>query len=106
MRKRAIRVVTIVGVFAVLLASSMLNDEEPVPIDRESKIPEEAVKVKPEEDGFPPILHSHEYEEPVPMPGPINTAGGEDSPFITPDGNSFYFFFTPSECARRGTSHG
>jgi hypothetical protein len=29
------------------------------------------------------------------MPGPVNTAGGEDSPFITPDGQEFYFFFTP-----------
>ena len=29
------------------------------------------------------------------MPPPINSAGGEDSPLITPDGKNFYFFFTP-----------
>jgi hypothetical protein len=29
------------------------------------------------------------------MPGPINTAGGEDSPFISKDGQLFFFFFTP-----------
>jgi hypothetical protein len=95
MRKGAIGIVAIVVVFCFLVASGILNDEEPLPVDRNSKIPEGAVKVKPEDDGFPPILHSHEYEEPIPMLGPINTAGGEDSPFMTPDSNSFYFFFTP-----------
>ncbi len=29
------------------------------------------------------------------MPGPVNTAGAEDSPFISLDGNRFFFFFTP-----------
>jgi WD40 repeat protein len=64
-------------------------------MDRESKIPVNAVKVTPETDVHPPILHSDEYEDPVPMSDVINTAGGEDSPFILPDGNTFYFFFTP-----------
>jgi hypothetical protein len=49
----------------------------------------------PAEDPFPPILHSDEWREPIPVPGPINTAGGEDSPFITPDGKTLTFFFTP-----------
>jgi hypothetical protein len=31
---------------------------------------------------------------PHPDAGPINTAGAEDSPFITPDGETFLFFFT------------
>jgi hypothetical protein len=26
---------------------------------------------------------------------PVNTAGAEDSPFVMPDGNTLYFFFTP-----------
>lgn len=29
------------------------------------------------------------------MPGPINTKGAEDSPFMMPDGNTFYVVFTP-----------
>ncbi len=62
---------------------------------REDAIPEDAVKITPETDRLPPELHSDEFEEPVPMPGPINTAGGEDSPFMMPDGNTFYVFFTP-----------
>lgn len=49
----------------------------------------------PETDVLPPVLESAEWEAPVPMPGLVNTAGGEDSPFITPDGQHFYFFFTP-----------
>lgn len=64
-------------------------------IDRESKIPLDAVKVTPETDFNKPELHSDEYENPVSLPYLINTAGAEDSPFILPDGNTLYFFFTP-----------
>ncbi|MBW3022625.1 hypothetical protein KY308_00795 [Candidatus Woesearchaeota archaeon] len=63
--------------------------------DRESKIPSDAVKITPEMDVAPPKLNSEDYENPVPLPYPVNTAGAEDSPFITPDGNTLYFFFTP-----------
>ena len=74
-------------------------EEEPtqeiIMIDRESKIPAEQIKITPETDLYPPILHSDEYEEPVPMPYPINTAGAEDSGFIMPDGKTFYVWFTP-----------
>jgi len=75
------------------------SKKEPVPqvkaIDRESKIPSTQVKITPETDIYPPKLHSDEYEQPVPMPYPINTAGAEDSGFIMPDGNTFYVWFTP-----------
>ena len=64
-------------------------------IDRESTIPATAVKITPQTDAHPPILHSDEYEQPVPMPYPVNTAGAEDSGFITPDGNTLYVWFTP-----------
>ena len=49
----------------------------------------------PETDLYPPILHSDEWSQPVPLAEAINTAGGEDSAFIMPDGNTLYFFFTP-----------
>ncbi len=64
-------------------------------LDREDKIPGDVVKRGPETDQHPPILHSDEYLEPVPLPGPVNTAGAEDSPFVLPDGSALYFFFTP-----------
>jgi hypothetical protein len=63
--------------------------------DRLSAIPAEAVKQTPQDDLYPPIVHTTEFADPVPLSGPVNTAGLEDSPFIAPDGR-LYFFFTPS----------
>ena len=34
-----------------------------------------------------------EFENPVPLPRIINTAGVEDSPFIPYDNDELYFFF-------------
>jgi hypothetical protein len=48
----------------------------------------------PGTDSFPPYLHSDKYQTPVPLGSGINTAGGEDSAFVMPDGNTLYFFFT------------
>jgi len=48
------------------------------------------------EDSFPPILHVEGWQEPVPLAGPINTSGGEDSPFFDAATNTMYFFFTPN----------
>jgi hypothetical protein len=62
---------------------------------RESKIPTDAVKITPATDVSPVKSLSAEYENPTPLPAPVNTAGGEDSPFILPDGQTLYFFFTP-----------
>lgn len=63
--------------------------------NRYKLIPDDLVKMTPEIDLLPPILRSDEFEEPVPLPFPVNTAGGEDSAFILPDGKTLYFFFTP-----------
>lgn len=62
---------------------------------RETSIPGHKVKMGPESDCFPPILNCGGWETPVPVPGEVNTPGGEDSPFITNDGKDLYFFFTP-----------
>ena len=63
--------------------------------DRHSMIPDDAIKILPETDINPPVTLSDEYLQPVPVPGLVNTTGGEDSPFIMPDGNKLYLFFTP-----------
>jgi hypothetical protein len=55
-----------------------------------------AEKILPNGDLYPPILHSDEWETPHPIEGGINSAGLEDSPFITPDGDLLFFFYTPS----------
>jgi hypothetical protein len=63
--------------------------------DRLEAIPPSAMKITPYIDKYPPVLHSGEYQEPVPLPESINTAGAEDSPFVLPDGRTLYFFSTP-----------
>lgn len=66
----------------------------PPPINRLSSIPPGAVKMTPENDPFPPVA-GEGWSQPVPLEGPVNTAGVEDSPFIPADGGTLYFFFTP-----------
>lgn len=73
-----------------------MNEEPTYPnVTRQSKLPTDIVKRTPETDQHPPILHSDEFELPVPLSSVINTSGAEDSPFILPDGKKLYFFFTP-----------
>jgi len=64
-------------------------------LNREFSIPKSAIKASPKGDLAPPIMHSSEWSDPVPLPGSVNTAGAEDAPFVLPDGKSMYFFFTP-----------
>jgi hypothetical protein len=63
--------------------------------DRLDAIPPGSVKMTPATDAHPPIMHSAEFGKPMPLGPAINTAGAEDSPFITPDGDTLYFWFTP-----------
>jgi hypothetical protein len=63
---------------------------------RLSRIPADVVKGTPANDEHPPLLDpafASEFEEPVPLPGGVNTAGAEDSPFVPADGKELYFFF-------------
>jgi hypothetical protein len=63
---------------------------------RAGSIPAGAIKLTPQNDPAPPQLAPafREYwHDPVPLEGPINTAGAEDSPFVTPDGQTLYFWF-------------
>lgn len=86
-------VVGIIILFSIINFSGCTTNDTKT---REEAIPDDAVKMTPETDLFPPQLHSDEYEEPVPMPGPINTAGAEDSSFFPCcEEDVFYFFFTP-----------
>jgi len=65
------------------------------PLDRESLIPEFQVKITGDMDMYPVTSETSEYEDPVPLPYPVNTAGAEDSAFIMPDGKTLYVWFTP-----------
>jgi hypothetical protein len=95
MRKSYNQIKWLLVVMLVLSLLSGCADLDSSRPSRQEAIPENAVKMTPEMDVFPPILHSDKYQTPVPVGGAINTAGAEDSPFILPDGNILYFFFTP-----------
>lgn len=88
-------------ILGILAALVVLACEEKSPVagypdvTRAEKIPADLVKRGPETDPQPPILHSDWFEKPIPLPEAINSAGAEDSPFILPDGQTLYFFFTP-----------
>jgi len=66
-----------------------------LPPDRESLIPADQHKIFPEIDIYPVKSETSEYDDPIPLPYPVNTAGAEDSAFIMPDGNTLYVWFTP-----------
>ncbi|OPX61059.1 MAG: WD40-like Beta Propeller Repeat protein [Methanomassiliicoccales archaeon PtaB.Bin134] len=99
--KKGISIALVVSsVIVVLLFISLMIGTGPEPdpypdTTREEAIPDDAVKMTPETDLYPPILHLDLWYDPIPLEGLINTAGAEDSAFITPDGRSLLFFFTP-----------
>jgi hypothetical protein len=81
-----------------MILASCQDDENPMinpEVNRYGKLPADIQKQGPETDDHPPILHSTDYETPVPLGPGINSSGAEDSPFILPDGATMYFFFTP-----------
>jgi hypothetical protein len=104
MRKRTIILVAVIGAVAIslLLIGLVLNtgfvpESDAYPDKtRAEAIPAGAIKMTPQLDLYPPLLHLDLWEDPVPLEGLINTAGAEDSAFITPDGSTIYFFFTPN----------
>ncbi len=96
-RRQSTLLITLITL-GLLLAGCASEPESPINIEfrsRQEAIPANAVKVTSEQDSHPPVLYSDEWTQPVPVSGLINTAGAEDSPFITPDGKTLIFFFTP-----------
>lgn len=93
MRNRTAVLFSII-LFALLIAGCSQSSIE-IP-NRESLIPSDAPKMSPANDPLPPVLLSNDFEEPVPLPYPVNTRGAEDSAFILPDGNTLYVWFTPN----------
>ncbi len=88
-----------VGFFLVILVLTLTACSQKSPtatypsVNRYDLVPE--TKYTPENDYWPPVA-AQGWSQPVPLPFPVNTSGGEDSPFITPDGQTLYFFFTPN----------
>lgn len=88
-------VLAFVLIVAVIIITQPTEEEVVGQTDRLAAIPSDAVKMTPEADVNRPIVHSDLWEQPVPLQGPFNTAGAEDSPYITSNGTWFFFFFTP-----------
>ena len=91
-------VVIVIVLVAVIVITAPKEEEERVVIgqaERLAAIPTDAVQQTPDDDIYAPVIHYDAWAAPVPMPGPVTTAGAEDSPFITPNGTWFFFFFTP-----------
>jgi len=80
--------------FSLLFSGCVGEGQQEPEKDRLDSIPDDAMKITPGMDKYPPVLHSDEFEEPVPF-DVVTSAGAEDSPFIPSDGDEFYFFFTP-----------
>ena len=84
--------------FLVLVFVNGCNkvNKDAITINRIDNIPSDAIKMTPENDDYRPIVHSKEFEDAMPLGSNVNTAGAEDSPFIsTYKGETLYFFFTP-----------
>jgi hypothetical protein len=85
----------LLGIILVSCCIGQSTEKPAQPVTREGCIPEDAVKATPDSDLYPPILHNDEWEEPIPVPGVVNTPGAEDSPFVLPGGDVLFFWFTP-----------
>ena len=111
-KRRSAPSASILFLFAIVLAACGLLPEPAA--DRSShrertraeSIPSDAVKQNPADDPTPPVLHSAEFMQPVPLPGPVTTAGAEDSPFIAPDGTLVFLHHARRAGSAGRTAHG
>jgi len=88
----------IILILAITLTVAACSPDLPtiqVTPDRESLIPDTQPKINPEDDIYPVKSETDLYDDPVPLPYPVNTAGAEDSAFIMPDGKTLFVWFTP-----------
>ena len=91
-----VRTLPVLFVMVLFLVSCSTEAAQLIPSpDRESLIPTGQIKINPEIDVYPVVSLSTEYQDPVPLPYPVNTAGAEDSAFMMPDGKTLYVWFTP-----------
>lgn len=94
---RLLPLITIVLLLVVISVCGCFQNKAPVKaVSQAGSVPADAIKMGPETDDFAPVVHNSGWEKPVPMDSIISTAGAEDSPYMMPDGNTFYFFFTPN----------
>lgn len=81
-------------IFILILFFTLLPKPSHIEILRKDVIPNDIMKMTLKLDEYPPVLHSEEFETPVPLTV-INTAGAEDSPFIPAGKDEIFFVFVP-----------
>ncbi len=97
-RRKGSLSISIMTLFSVAILVSGCTGSRPPQVkwpSRGSLIPPDAMKRTPDSDQHPPVSHLPGWKKPVPMPAPISSAGAEDSAYMSPDGSTFFFFFTP-----------
>ncbi len=97
--KKSVAAIAVIIVIVFVLAVIAMSQPKTLRVvtnqERLDSIPSGAVKQGPQTDIHKPVVLSSHWSTPVPMSGPVNSAGAEDSPFVTANGTWFFFFFTP-----------
>jgi hypothetical protein len=92
--KKKLFIIFVVLILLIIIILIAIPKEDYVNVLRKDVIPTDIVKMTPALDNFPPILHSNEFEYPIPLPV-ISSAGAEDSPFIPANRDEIFFVFVP-----------
>lgn len=85
-----------VAVFVVLLIITAFTQPPPKILKTRAETLTGMTKYGPSTDPHPPTIHNSSWNAPVIWDCPVNTAGAEDSPYMSADGKLFFFFFTPN----------
>jgi hypothetical protein len=94
--KASAKVLALIIIVMVVIVATILHFSTNQPREtgelptREGAIPTDAVKMMPESDFYPPILHSEQWMQPVPLCSAVNTEGNEGWPSLTQDGNELW----------------
>jgi len=86
------RVRTLIFLLILTILACGQATPTPAPVDRYILLPD--IKYNLGSDFWPPTAIDG-WTQPLPLPYPVNTSGGEDSPFVLPEGQTLYYFFTP-----------
>jgi len=78
----------------MILTAGCAQNVESAFYQSDQSIADASQSMHEENDLNPPVLHVEDWEEPQPLPAPIDKEGDELAPFITLAGDELYFFYT------------
>ena len=77
----------------MILTAGCAQNVEPAFYQSDQSITDASQGIPAEKDVNPPVLHVEGWEEPQPLPAPVDKEGDELAPFITLAGDELYFFY-------------